>query len=570
MRTRQCTLSGMIVASVAVLVLAAAAPASAQLNITVNGTLGDLDGDGDGGAGEAAILAAVNACWADRIGSNRNFTLNVFTAALSGGTIGQGATTAVDGGGIPTIGRITMDNDRPYYVDTTPIASTEFSVDPLSQWRFINGTGGASGTDLYSVVNHEVGHALGWLCGAACGFTNPNYDALMNPSTGNFVANPACTSPFPREGQPDLPGCVHLQAGGAHPLDAALRGDGLGGSGSSVVNELSHPGITGDLEIGFYSGGVRELQSVKDVDMFAHAYGDAVNLPPTINAGSNIISECNTTNGSNVSLNGSGSSDPENNPLTFAWSCPNVSLAGANTATPSGFFALDTTTTCRLNATDTNACPTSSALVQVQVRDTVAPSISCPAPIVVECTATGGTPAGNSNIAAFLTGASATDVCTSGLAITNNAPGFFQVSQTTPVLFSTHDSSFNNASCSSTVKIVDTTAPTIGSATATPSILWPPDHKLTPIAISVSVSDICDPTASCHITSVTANEPINGPGDGNGAPDYTITGNLTLQLRAERSGTLTGRVYTISVACGDGSGNTSTKTVNVTVPVSQS
>lgn len=569
MHTSRFTFNGMVLASVAAVMLAVPAPASAQLNVTVVGTLGDLDSNGDGGAGEAAILAAVNACWADRVGTNRNFTLNVFTASLSGGTIGQGATTAVDGSGIPTAGRITMDNDRPYYVDTTPLGSAEFQPDPLSQWRFINGTGAASGTDLFTVVNHEVGHALGWLCGAACGFTNPNYDALMNPPTGSFVSNPACTSPFPREGQPDLPGCVHLQAGGAHPLDVALRGDGLGGSGSSVVNELSHPGITGDLEIGFYSSGAREMQSVKDVDMFAHAYGDAVNLPPTITAGANIVSECNATNGSNVTLNGSGSTDPEGSPLSFNWTCPSVSLTAANTATPSGFFALNSTTTCRLDATDTNACPATSNTVQVQVRDTIDPTITCPASVVVECTAPGGTPSGNPNIAAFLSGASATDVCTAGLVISNNAPDFFNVSQTTPVLFSTQDSSLNSASCSSSVQIVDTIAPTIGAVTATPDVLWPPDHKLKPITVTVSVADICDPTASCHITGVTSNEPINGPGDGNGTPDYTITGNLTLEVRAERSGMLAGRVYTIAVACDDGSGNTSAKTVDVTVPVSQ-
>jgi hypothetical protein len=185
------------------------------------------------------VLQTVVNCWAARIGTNRNFTLNVFTANLTGGTIGQGAVSAVDAGGVPTAGRITMDTPRNYFVDPTPLASAEFTPDPQSRWRFI---GGPAQTDLYSVVNHEVGHALAWLCGDSCGFDNPNYDALMNPAPGSFVANANCTAPFPLAGQPFLPGCVHLQAGGAHPFDAPLRGDGLGGSGSSVVNELSHPG----------------------------------------------------------------------------------------------------------------------------------------------------------------------------------------------------------------------------------------------------------------------------------------------------------------------------------------
>jgi hypothetical protein len=562
-----------LVLALAAGMLTIAAPARAQLNITLVGSLGDLDGNGDGGAGEAAVVAQANACWADRVGTPRPFTLSIQGGSLSGGTIGQGSTSAVDGLGVPTAGGLTMDNDgsTTYFVDATPLVSTEFTPDPLSQWRFTNGTvaSGANVTDLYSVYSHEVGHALGWLCGAACGFTNPNYDALMNPAFGSFVANASCSSPFPREGEPDLPGCVHLQQGGTHPLDVALRGDGLGGSGSSVVNELSHPGITGDLELGFYSGGVRELQSVKDVDMFAHAYFDTVNLPPTVNAGADILAECSAYGGSSVTLNGSGTTDPENDPLTYGWTCEDVALSGSTTVSPAGFFALDTPTTCRLDVTDLGSCPASAAIVEVEVQDTTPPVITCPPPIVVECSEIGGTPSAEPAIAAFLNGAFATDICDPTLPISNNDPGFFDVAETTPVLFSTQDQSFNSDSCLATVQVVDTTAPTINSVTATPNVLWPVNHKLKAISVGVDVTDICDPGTSCHVTAVTSNEPINGPGDGNAIPDYVITGDLTLSLRAERSGNLVGRVYTIHVECGDAYGNTSTKTVGVTVPHAQ-
>jgi hypothetical protein len=561
-----------IVLAFALSLLGNASPAVAQLNVTVVGSLGDLDANGDGGAGEAAVLNAAVACWAARVGTNRNFTLTVMTANLAGGTIGQGATTAVNGAGIPTAGRITMDTPRTYFIDATPIVSTEFQPDPQNRWRFINGSGAATGTDLFSVVTHEIGHALGWLCGgtACAGFTNPNYDALMNPAQGSFVSNTACAAPFPRDNQAPLAGCVHLQQGGGFvALDAALRGDGLGGSGSSVVNELSHPGIAGDLMQGFYTSGTRETQTVKDVNMFAHAYGDAVNLPPTINAGSNIVSECNASGGSNVTLNGNGSTDPEGGLLTYSWTCPSVALAAANSATPSGFFPLNSTTACRLDAGDLVACPALGSTVQVQVRDTTAPSIICPAPITVECKATGGTPAGDLAISAFLGGASATDVCTPSLTISNNAPGFFN-SGTTPVMFSTADSSSNPAACSSSVKVVDTTAPTIASVTATPNSLWPPNHQMVPVAVAVSVSDVCDASASCQIKSVASNEPINGLGDGDTSPDWVITGPLTLQLRAERAEKGSGRTYTITVECTDGSGNSSTKTVTVGVTPNQS
>ena len=546
-----------------------ARPARAQLPITLLGAVGDLDGNGDGGAGEANIAAAVVACWSARILTNRPFTLTIAGGPLAGGTLGQGATTAVDGAGVPTAGALTMDNDgsTPWFVDATPLVSTEFPTpDPLSQWRI---TGGPAGFDLFRSLSHETGHALGWLCGVSCGNANPNFDALMNPAPGAFVAGPACTAPFPLAGQAALPGCVLLQAG-AGAYNVSLRGDGLGGSGSSVVNELSHPGVTGDLMIGFAAQGVRETQSISDLNMFAFAHNDAVNLPPTVNAGADIVSECNAIGGSNVALNGNLSTDPENAPLTFSWSCGGgVLLSNPGTATPSGFFDLDETVTCRLDLTDTAACPADADTVDVTVEDTTDPGIGCPSDITVECSATGGSPASHPAIAAFLGGATATDVCDATLPISTNAPGFFNLG-TTPVQFSTADDSGNDAICSANVTVQDTTPPTINSVSASPNALWPPNHKMRNVTLAVSVTDVCDAAASCEITSVTSNEPVNGQGDGNTAPDWIVTGPLTLQLRSERAGPGNGRIYTIEVTCTDGSGNSSTKTVNVTVAHDQS
>jgi hypothetical protein len=65
---------------------------------------------------------------------------------------------------------------------------------------------------------------------------------------------------------------------------------------------------------------------------------------------------------------------------------------------------------------------------------------------------------------------------------------------------------------------------------------------------------------------VSSNEPQNGLGDGNMAPDWEITGDDTVNLRAERSGRRSGRVYTIAVTCTDACGNNSTGNVVVNVP----
>jgi hypothetical protein len=71
--------------------------------------------------------------------------------------------------------------------------------------------------------------------------------------------------------------------------------------------------------------------------------------------------------------------------------------------------------------------------------------------------------------------------------------------------------------------------------------------------------------------AVTSNEPENGLGDGDIGPDWDQmavdqnTGMIYLHLRAERSGRGSGRVYTVTIAATDISGNTSTAAVNITV-----
>jgi len=116
------------------------------------------------------------------------------------------------------------------------------------------------------------------------------------------------------------------------------------------------------------------------------------------------------------------------------------------------------------------------------------------------------------------------------------------------------------------IDVVDTTAPAIRAASAAPNGSWPPNHKMAPVVVVVDVSDACDADARCRIVSVLSNEPANGVGDRNTSPDWEITGDLTLNLRAERSGGGGGRVYTITVRCTDASGNASTTAVTVSVP----
>ncbi len=131
------------------------------------------------------------------------------------------------------------------------------------------------------------------------------------------------------------------------------------------------------------------------------------------------------------------------------------------------------------------------------------------------------------------------------------------------------DGKGGTASDTVSVKVVDTTPPNIASVTANPNVLWSPNHQMMSATVAASASDICSAEPVCQITSVSSNEPINGLGDGDQEPDWEITGNLTVNLRGERSGTGNGRAYTITVGCTDASGNSPAQTVTVTVPRDQ-
>jgi hypothetical protein len=117
-----------------------------------------------------------------------------------------------------------------------------------------------------------------------------------------------------------------------------------------------------------------------------------------------------------------------------------------------------------------------------------------------------------------------------------------------------------------TITVLDTTPPTISALSATPSVITKTNHDMVPVTIAASASDSCGGGVTCRIVAVTSNEPISGTGGGDLSPDWEITGDLTLRVRAERSQKGNGRVYTITVRCSDAAGNGTTSTVTVTVP----
>jgi hypothetical protein len=114
----------------------------------------------------------------------------------------------------------------------------------------------------------------------------------------------------------------------------------------------------------------------------------------------------------------------------------------------------------------------------------------------------------------------------------------------------------------------DVTAPVVSSLSAAPNTLWPPNHKWVPVTVSIAATDNCSAVTSA-ITSVSSDEPVNGLGDGNTEPDWSITGALTLLVRSERSGLGDGRTYTLGITSTDAAGNATTSYTTVFVPHDQ-
>jgi len=160
---------------------------------------------------------------------------------------------------------------------------------------------------------------------------------------------------------------------------------------------------------------------------------------------------------------------------------------------------------------------------------------------------------------------SATDNCAGATVVCSPASGSVFAKGTTQITCTATDSGGATASCNFSVTVNDTEKPVITGESATPSSLTPPNHKLVNVTVSYTATDNCGPVT--NTLTVTSNEPINGTGDGDSSPDWIVVDSHQVQLRAERAGTGTGRIYTITIKSTDSSGNYSTKAVEVAVPL---
>lgn len=208
----------------------------------------------------------------------------------------------------------------------------------------------------------------------------------------------------------------------------------------------------------------------------------AANRPPTADAGAAVTAECTGPGGTNVTLDGSASSDPDGDTLSYEWRDAASVVVGTA-------------------AVVTITVPLGSHPFTLKISD-----------------------------------------------------GFGGVDTDTV-----------------TVDVVDTTAPTV-TVTLTPNRLWPPDHRLVQISATVATGDTCAGSLPVVLDSISSSEPDNGLGDGDKAGDISGAAlgrpDTTFALRAERSGSGHGRIYTVNYRATDPTGNTNTGSAAVRVPSS--
>jgi|GEM_PF-5283471 len=227
------------------------------------------------------------------------------------------------------------------------------------------------------------------------------------------------------------------------------------------------------------------------------------NEPPVADAGPDQLVDCTSAEGADVTLDGTMSSDPDDDPLAWLWSAPaGIVFDDDTSATPTATFPIGVTV---VTLTVSDDAETATDAVEITVFDDQLPTVAI--------------------------------------------------------------------------------APSLGD-------LWPPNHRIETIGLSITANDNCTEPGDLVLQSVTvsSNEPDDSTGDGafvgdvagaNGfAAAVDVTGAFSwngttgsfeggIGLRAERQGDGGGRTYTITATVADGSGNTTTVTTTVVVPHSR-
>ncbi len=312
---------------------------------------------------------------------------------------------------------------------------------------------------------------------------------------------------------------------------------------------------------GALSGATVEGESALGVSM--DLFGILVNQPPSADAGDDRAVECTSPQDTTVDLDGSGSEDPDANIVFATW------FRGGRLGDEIG-SELGVEVGQGLGVAEIYYLKVVDAFLQgsedsavVLVVDTTAPDLTAPQDVALECTGAQTPVALGDPIYG--------DLCDDSVDLTNDAPAAFPVGQTV-VTWSATDDAGNTSTAVQVVTVQDTTAPTLSLA-LDPSLLWPPNHHLTPVGATPEATDVCDPDPAIRLVSIASSEPDDASGDGNTAGDVQGAAfgsdDREFELRAERQGGGSGRVYTVRYETADASGNAASSEAAVSVPRSK-
>jgi len=199
----------------------------------------------------------------------------------------------------------------------------------------------------------------------------------------------------------------------------------------------------------------------------------------------------------------------------------------------------------------------------VTLTEPAPPTFTSVPATVTAYTGQGATTCGAFVSDAILGTATAQSACSSVNVTRSGVPSgnIFPVGQTT-ITYTATDGSGNSTTATQTVTVIDNTPPTITAESASPISLWPPNHTMRDVFVNYTAMDNCSSTCTL---SVTSNEPVNGTGDGDTAPDWEIIDPHHVRLGAERAAIGNGRIYMIAVTCTDSAGNSTSKDIAVFV-----
>lgn len=185
-------------------------------------------------------------------------------------------------------------------------------------------------------------------------------------------------------------------------------------------------------------------------------FGNAV---PVCDAGGPYNVECEGVT-TTFNLDGSGSIDLEGDALTYAWSTDCVGGIIDNPSSVAPDLTVSTSPGCAvtctvfLTVTDAGgASDTDSAIVSI--RDTIAPNLTCPADVTMECDELDWSP----NITGYPSVFDACDPIVSLSFLDVLTPGGCPAENTIQRNWTAVDDCGNTASCTQTITMVDTTPP---------------------------------------------------------------------------------------------------------------